>query len=111
MASISKYLPHASVLAALLAVFLPAEQFAYFPALLVALGLASGFLSPTEDVSSRVALYVLAATLPSIASSLDVIPGIGVLLSGFLVEFSVVIAGIALANLFTVLGKQVKDAL
>jgi hypothetical protein len=111
MASISKYLPLASLAAAVAAVVLPAETFAYFPALLVALGLASGFLSPTEDVSSRVALYVLAATLPSIASSLDVIPGIGVLLSGFLVQFTVVIAGIALANLFTVLVKQVKDAL
>ena len=56
------------------------------------------------------AYYVLAALLPSIASNLDVVPVVGSYASGFLTQFTAVIAGVALANIFTVLVQQLKDA-
>ncbi|NCG33741.1 MAG: hypothetical protein GWP44_12775 [Proteobacteria bacterium] len=101
---------YGSVLVAFIAVVAPAETFAHFPMVLVLLGLASGFMRPTKDVSTRVAYYVLAALLPSIASNLDVVPVVGSYASGFLTQFTAVIAGVALANIFTVLVQQLKDA-
>ncbi len=65
---------------------------------------------PVEDVSGRVALYVLAAMLPGIADNLDVVPVIGAYANGFLDQFAVFIAGVAIANLFTVLVKGLRDA-
>ena len=110
MQMLEKAVIYGSVLVAFIAAVAPAETFAYFPLVLVLLGLAGGFMRPTEDVSTRVAFYVLAALLPSIASNLDVVPVIGGYASGFLAQFTVVIAGAALANFFTVLVKQLKGA-
>ena len=110
MQMLEKAVFYGSVLVAFIAVVAPAETFAHFPMVLVLLGLASGFMRPTKDVSTRVAYYVLAALLPSIASNLDVVPVVGSYASGLLTQFTAVIAGVALANIFTVLVQQLKDA-
>jgi hypothetical protein len=65
---------------------------------LVVLGLAMGFTSPIEDVATRVAMYVLAVYLPTIADNLDVIPGVGVHLNGILSQLAVAVAGVAIAQ-------------
>jgi hypothetical protein len=100
---------YGSVLVAVIAAVAP-DVFAYFPLVLVLLGLVLGFLKPMEDVSARVAFYVLAAALPGIANNLDVVPVIGAYANGFLDQLAVFIAGVAIANLFTVLAKGLRDA-
>ena len=100
---------YGSVLVAVIAAVAP-DVFAYFPLVLVLLGLVLGFLKPMEDVSARVAFYVLAAVLPGIANNLDVVPVIGAYANGFLDQLAVFIAGVAIANLFTVLAKGLRDA-
>ena len=62
------------------------------------LGLVGGFMNPLEDVATRVAYYVLAAALPTIANNLDQIPAVGGYLNTILDNFVVGIAGIAFAN-------------
>jgi hypothetical protein len=109
MQMLEKAVIYGSVLVAFIAAVAP-ETFAYFPLVLVLLGLAWGFMRPTQDVATRVAFYVLAASLPAIASNLDVVPQLGGYASGFLAQFAVVIAGVAVANIFTVLVTQLKDA-
>ena len=66
--------------------------------ILVVLGLAIGFTNPIEDVATRVAMYVLAVYLPTIADNLDVIPVVGELLNGILSQLAVVVAGVAIAQ-------------
>ena len=109
MQMLAKAVMYGSVLVAVIAAVAP-DVFAYFPLVLVLLGLVLGFLKPMEDVSARVAFYVLAAVLPGIANNLDVVPVIGAYANGFLDQFAVVIAGWAIANLFTVLVKGLRDA-
>ena len=84
----------------------PVESYAL---VLMLLGLVSGFMYPIEDVTTRVGYYVLAVLLPGIADAggergvpndgvlLDV-PFIGPVVHGFLVNFAVVIAGVAMAS-------------
>ena len=109
MQNLVKASMYGAVLVAVIAAVAP-DVFAYFPLVLVLLGLVMGFLKPMEDVSARVAFYVLAAVLPGIANNLDVVPVIGAYANGFLDQFAVVIAGWAIANLFTVLVKGLRDA-
>ena len=109
MQMLAKAVMYGSVLVAVIAAVAP-DVFAYFPLVLVLLGLVLGFMKPMEDVSARVAFYVLAAMLPGIADNLDVVPVIGAYANGFLDQFAVVIAGWAIANLFTVLVKGLRDA-
>tara|TARA_B110000116_G_scaffold98721_1_gene85892 strand:- start:356 stop:697 length:342 start_codon:yes stop_codon:yes gene_type:complete len=70
-------------------------------------GLVWGVMSPSDDVATRTAFYVLAFALPTIADHLDVIPVAGAYANGFLDSFAVVIAGVAVANVFM----QLKDKL
>ena len=109
MQMLAKAVMYGSVLVAVIATVAP-DVFAYFPLVLVLLGLVLGFMKPMEDVSARVAFYVLAAMLPSIADNLDVVPVIGAYANGFLDQLAVFIAGVAIANLFTVLAKGLRDA-
>jgi hypothetical protein len=109
MQMVEKALMYGSVLVAVVASLAP-ELFAFFPLVLLAIGLVSGFMRPIEDVSTRVAYYVLAALLPGIANHLDVVPVVGGYANGFLDHFAVVIAGTAIANIFIVLVKQLKEA-
>jgi hypothetical protein len=76
-------------------------------AVALVVGLIWGVMSPSDDVATRTAFYVLAFALPTIADSLLVIPVVGVLADGFLDSFAVVIAGVAVANVFM----QLKDKL
>ena len=109
MQKLQKAVLYGSVLVAVIAAVAP-DVFAYFPLVLVLLGLVAGFMRPIEDVPTRVLYYVLAAALPSIADNLDAVPGIGAYANSFLDQLAVFIAGVAIANLFTVLAKGLRDA-
>ena len=110
MQKLQKAALYGSVLVAVIAAAVAPDVFAYFPLVLVLLGLAAGFMQPVEDVSGRVALYVLAAMLPGIADNLDVVPVIGAYADGFLDQIAVFVAGVAIANLLIVMGKGLQDA-
>ena len=66
--------------------------------ILLALGLIGGFMNPLEDAATRVAYYVLAAALPTIANTLDVIPAVGGYLNAILDNIAITLAGIAIAH-------------
>jgi len=91
-----------SVVVAAAATFAP-DAFGYYALVLVVLGLVMGFTNPIEDVATRVAMYVLAVLLPTIADNLDVIPVAGEYVNGFLSQFAVVIAGVAIMQVCLVL--------
>ena len=84
----------------------PVESYAL---VLMLLGLVSGFMYPIEDVTTRIAYYVLAVLLPGIADAggeravpndgaLMDIPFLGEILHGFLTNIAIVIAGVAIAS-------------
>ena len=98
-----------SVVVAVAATFAP-DAFGYYALVLVVLGLAIGLTNPTGDVATRIAGYVLAVFLPQIADNLDVIPGVGTYLNGFLSQFAVVIAGVAIMQVCLVLYKGLMAA-
>ena len=93
-----------SVVVAAAATFAP-DAFGYYALVLVVLGLVMGFTNPIEDVATRVAMYVLAVYLPTIADNLDVIPVAGEYVNGILSQFAVVIAGVAIMQVCLVLYK------
>ncbi len=109
MQKLAKAVMYGSVVVAVIAAVAP-DVFAYFALVLVLLGLVAGFMRPIEDVTTRVAYYVLAAALPGIADNLDVVPLIGAYADGFLDQMAVFIAGVAIANLLTVMVKGLQDA-
>ena len=98
-----------SVVVAVAATFAP-DLFEYYALVLVVLGLVMGFTNPIEDVATRVAMYVLAVYLPTIADNLDVIPVAGEFVNGFLSQFAVVIAGVAIMQVCLVLYKGLMAA-
>ena len=98
-----------SVVVAVAATFAP-DAFGYYALVLVVLGLVMGFTNPIEDVATRVAMYVLAVLLPQIADNLDVIPAVGTYLNGFLSQFAVVIAGVAIMQVCLVLKNSLMAA-
>ena len=109
MQKLQKAVLYGSVLVAVIAAVAP-DVFAYFPLVLVLLGLVAGLMRPVEDVSRRVALYVLAAMLPGIADNLDAVPGIGAYANSFLDQLAVVVAGVAIANFIVAMVKGLRDA-
>jgi hypothetical protein len=109
MQKLEKAVMYGSVVVAVIAAVAP-DVFAYFALVLVLLGLVAGFMRPIEDVTTRVAYYVLAAALPGIADNLDVIPVIGAYADGFLDQIAVVVAGVAIASFLTAMVKGLQDA-
>ena len=109
MQKLEKAVLYSSVLVAVIAAVAP-DVFAYFPLVLVLLGLVAGFMRPIEDVPTRVLYYVLAAALPSIADNLDAVPGIGAYANSFLDQLAVVVAGVAIANFIVAMVKGLRDA-
>ena len=91
-----------SVVVAVVATLLP-DMFAYYGLALVLLGLVMGIANPIEDVATRVAIYVLAVLLPTIADNLDVFGMVGEYANGILSQFALVIAGVAIAQICLVL--------
>ena len=96
----------------------PVESYAL---VLMLLGLVSGFMYPIEDVTTRIGYYVLAVFLPFIADAggdrtvpndgaLMDIPIAGPFLHGFLVNFALVIAGVAIASFLLTLYKGLMAA-
>ena len=106
---LGKILTYGSLLVAFAAVLAP-DAFGAYALILVALGLVSGFVNPIGDVTTRLAYYVLAATLPRISNELDAIPQVGPLLNSFLDQMAIVIAGVAIASFTLALMRQIKDA-
>ena len=106
---LQKVLGYGMVAVCLIATFAP-EAWDHYALVLVAFGLIGGFMTPIEDVATRVAYYVLAAALPGIADQMDVIPAVGTYLNGFLDNFAVVIAGTAIANFCIVVFKGLTAA-
>ena len=111
-----------SVVVAAVATLLP-DTFAYYALVLLLLGLVMGIANPIEDVATRVAMYVLAVFLPIIADAggdpargtpndgvLMDIPVAGPFLHGFLVNFALVIAGVAIASFLLTLYKGLMAA-
>jgi hypothetical protein len=98
-----------SVVVAVLATFGvgPVDSYAL---VLVVLGLVMGFMNPIEDVATRVAMYVLAVLLPTIADNLDVIPVVGEYANGILSQFALVIAGVAIMQVCLVLKNSLMAA-
>ena len=86
-----------SIVVAAAAAFAP-DAFGSYALVLVVLGLAMGFTNPIEDVATRVAMYVLAVYLPTIADNLDVFGVVGELLNGILSQLAVAVAGVAIAQ-------------
>ena len=110
MQKLQKAALYGSVLVAVIAAAVAPDVFAYFPLVLVLLGLVAGFMRPIEDVPTRVLYYVLAAALPSIADNLDAVPGIGAYANSFLDQLAVVVAGVAIANFIVAMAKGLRDA-
>jgi len=118
-----KVLSWVAVGVALAAAVVP-DLFAYYALTLVLLGLVSGFMYPIADVTTRIAMYVLAVFLPFIADAggmrnnpdgepdgaLSQIPVLGEYLVGFLTNFATVIAGVAIASFLLVLYKGLTAA-
>ena len=75
-----------------------AELAAYSGLLLVIFGLTSGFVSLIADLTGRMAYTVAAVAIPVVANSLDVIPGIGMLLNAIIDNIAIVIAAMVIAN-------------
>ena len=112
-----------SVVVAAAATFAP-DVFGYYALVLVVLGLVMGFTNPIADVTTRIAMYVLAVFLPFIADAggmrnnpdgepdgaLSQIPYLGEYLVGFLTNFATVIAGVAIASFLLVLYKGLTAA-
>ena len=109
-----------SVVVVLAAVLAP-DMFGYYALTLMVLGLLSGFMYPIEDVTTRVGYYILAVLLPGIADAggersvmgdgvLMDIPVAGPFLHGFLVNFALVIAGVAIASFLLTLYKGLMAA-
>ena len=61
-------------------------------------GLISGCVSPIADLTGRMAYTVAAVAIPVVASSLDVIPGIGMHLDAIIDNIAVITAGIVIAT-------------
>ena len=98
-----------SVVVAAAATFAP-DVFGYYALVLVVLGLAMGFTNPIEDVATRVAMYVLAVLLPTIADNLDVFGMVGEYANGILSQFALVIAGVAIMQVCLVLKNSLMAA-
>ena len=89
----------------------------YYALALLGIGILSGVMYPIADVTTRIAMYVLAVFLPFIADAggmrnnpdgepdgaLSQIPVLGEYLVGFLTNFATVIAGVAIASFLLVL--------
>ena len=69
---------------------------------MVIFGLISGCVSPIADLTGRMAYTVAAVAIPVVASSLDIIPGIGMHLNAIIDNIAVVIAGMMIANFLLV---------
>ena len=65
-------------------------------------GLISGCVSPIADLTGRMAYPVSAVAIPVVASSLGVIPGIGMHLNAIIDNIAVVIAGMVIADFLLV---------
>ena len=93
-------------LAAILAA-IPQVPFGYWPLVLVVIGLVAGFMSPEDDLLTRIGMIVVAVALPTVADSLDAIMVVGPFVNSVLDSIAVGIAGMVIANVLL----QIKERL
>lgn len=67
--------------------------------LLVVIGLVGGAMVNYPDLTQRILIYVVAATLPMISNSLDYIPAIGGWLNGYFDQIATGVQGMAMGLL------------
>ena len=93
-------------LAAILAA-IPQVPFGYWPLVLVVIGLVAGFMSPEDDLLTRIGMIVVAVALPTVADSLDAIMVVCPFVNSVLDSIAVGIAGMVIANVLL----QIKERL
>ena len=93
-------------LAAILAA-IPQVPFGYWPLVLVVIGLVAGFMSPEDDLLTRIGMIVVAVALTTVADSLDAIMVVGPFVNSVLDSIAVGIAGMVIANVLL----QIKERL
>jgi len=76
--------------------------------ILVVVGIVAGVMVNYEDLVQRLLIYVIAATLPMISNSLDVIPAVGMWLNTFFDHVATGLQGMALGLLVMALLKRLK---
>ena len=94
--NIDKIAPILAVAVAVLAAFVDME---YWALILVGIGLVHGIMSRVSDHASQAMIIVAAYAFPTIANSLDAIPAVGMYLNEIVDQFSIAIAGYAIAAL------------
>jgi hypothetical protein len=103
---INRILTAVGVVVAIAGVFVVQVE-PYSALVLVALGLASGFMKPTADISGRMAYTVAALALPTIANSLDAIPVVGAPVNSIIDNIALMIGGMVIANFLLALKDSV----
>ena len=94
--NIDKLAPILALAVAVIATFVDME---YWALILVAIGLVHGIMSRVSDHASQAMIIVAAYAFPTIANSLDAIPAVGMYLNEIVDQFSIAIAGYAIAAL------------
>ena len=94
--NIDKIAPILALAVAVLATFVDME---YWALILVGIGLVHGIMSRVSDHASQAMIIAGAALFPTIANNLDAIPVIGMSLNEIVDQFSIAIAGYAIAAL------------
>ncbi|MFT5484824.1 MAG: hypothetical protein ACI9GW_003492 [Halieaceae bacterium] len=94
--NIDKIAPIVALVIAILASFIALEWWAL---ILVLVGLVHGIMSPVEDSATKAMVIVSALAFPTLADSLDAIPMLGGYLNLIIDNFSIAIAGYAIAAL------------
>ena len=96
--TVNQILTDVGVVVAIAAVFV--GQLAAYPALiLVVLGLASGFMNPTADMTGRMTYAVAAVAIPTAANQLGAVTAVGAPLNSIIDNIAVMITGMVVARL------------
>ena len=96
--SFNRIFPALAILVAIISA-LPFAALAWWPLILLVMGLVFGFVVQEKDQTAVLTIIVLALALPEIAKNLDHIPTVGAYLVTIFTHLAIVIGGNAIANL------------
>ena len=94
--SFNRIFPALAILVASISAFV---ALAWWPLILLVMGLVFGFVVQQKDQTQVLTVIVLAVALPTIADSLNAIPMIGAHLDTIFTHLAILIGGHAIANL------------
>ena len=94
--SFNRIFPALAILVAIISAFV---ALAWWPLILLVMGLVFGFVVQQKDQTQVLTVIVLAVALPTIADSLNAIPMIGAHLDTIFTHLAILIGGHAIANL------------